>query len=437
MILLFLLFSLFINSCALDEYVHMKAPEVASCTLEETCIHVVFSSKMQKAITEAAFSCSCNSISETGTFAWTEKQMYFYPACGIKNNSLYEVEIGTRAEDSYGNSLKEIYSCTLSKGTVESQFIIKKMNISDGEVVSDLFKPIQIEFTGPVNKSIFYQKFSITPMIHGEISFNDNGRSILFTPFEKMEWDTLYTITIGETAVFFSTIAEKKAIVSEMKIKDGPVLEEQMVQHGVEKAATLILSYSGKVSDNIIKNPVTITPFQSYIPQWNSNFTQCTIAFDNPLPYRTLLEVFTADSKRYLLYVDGEKSVPPTVSYIRFYQDFSTGECETLEYGSSVVFESGDQACFEIDFSVGDYSILYPADVYSAVDIEVGTGNLVIAPKRLEIKNQDTNNVKILVFCTITAGTEQTPVSISVNGTLKDSYGNTLENDYVLRINAL
>ena len=437
MILVFLLFSLLINSCNFDEYSHMEAPEVSSCSLEETCIQIVFSSKMRKEITEAAFSCNCNSIPETGTFAWKGTHMYFYPSCGIKNESLYEVEIGTRAEDSYGNSLKEVYSCTISTGIGEKQLIIKKMNISDGEVVADLLKPIQIEFVKPVDTSLFYKEFSITPMIHGAIAFTDNGRSVLFTPLEKMEWDTVYTITVGEKTVFFSTPVEKKVILYELRIKNGPVLKEQLIQHGVEKDAILILSYSGKVSGNTIKTPVTVSPAQSYRVAWNDNFTQCIITFDNPLPYKSLLEIFSSDSKRFLLYVDGDNSVPPAVSDVRFYQDYSSGEGITLEYGSGIVFESGDKACFEIEFSVGDNSVIYPSDAYSSVDIEVGMGNLVIDPKRLEVKKQEHNEVLILVFCNIIAGTVQTPVCISVNGSLKDSNGNTLKNDYSLRINAL
>ena len=435
--ILLLLLSLLVNSCTLDEYSHMKAPEVYSCTLEESCIQVVFSSKMRKEITEAAFSCSCNSSPETGTFAWGKRQMYFYPANGIKDKSLYEVEIGTRAEDTYGNSLKEVYNCVLSAGSGKSQLIIKNINISDGEIITDLFKPIQIEFTEPVDTAFFYRNFSITPMIQGNISFRDNGRGILFTPLEKMEWDTVYTISVGEKKVFFSTPVEKKVELSELRIKNGAVLHEQLIQHGVEKDAILILSYTGRVNDNTIKNPVTISPLQSYVPIWNNTFTQCTITFDNPLPYKTLLEVSVSDSKRYLLYVDGKNSVPPTVSDIRFYQDYSSGEYMTLEYGSSVVFESGEQCCFEIELSVGDYSLLYPTDVYGTVGIEVSMGNMVIAPRCLETKKQNSSTALIQVFCTITAGTVQTPVIITVNSTLKDSNGNALEKDYVLRVNSL
>lgn len=437
MILILLIVSLIMSSCALDEYSNMKAPEVSSCTLTESCIQVVFSTKMKKEITEAAFSCTCNNEPETGTFAWGKKQMYFYPAGGIKNRSRYEVEIGTRAEDSYGNSLKEVYSCILSAGDQEGSLVIKKMNIADGEVVSDLLKPIKIEFSKPVEASLFYQKFSITPMIVGDISFGDDGKSVLFTPLEKMESGTVYTLTIGENTLFFSTPAENNTVVYGLQVKDGPVLTEHLIQHGVEKEAVLVLSCSERADSNTVASPVVFSPSQSYKTKWNNSFTQCIITFDNPLPYKTLLEASTPDAKRYMLYVDGPDSEPPEVNGIRFYQDYSSGEYVALEYGSGIVFEPGEDACFEIELSVGDNSVIYPADAYTAVDIEVCMGNLVIAPKRLETKKIDSRTALIQVFCNITAGTTQTPVVISVIRSLKDSNGNTLENDFILRINAL
>ena len=57
--------------------------------------------------------------------------------------------------------------------------------------------------------------------------------------------------------------------------------------------------------------------------------------------------------------------------------------------------------------------------------------------EHLETGQREPGSLFIRLFCSITAGTIQTPVIISVNGMLQDSDGNTLEKDYVLRINAL
>ena len=437
MILIMLILTLILNSCALDEYTHMKAPEVSSCILDKSCIQVVFSSKMQKELTESAFTCSSGTVPEAGAFVWEKNRMYFFPASGIKEKSLYEVEIGTRAEDVYGNSLKEPFSCTFSTGGDGNQLVVQKMNISEGEVVTDLLKPFQIDFSKPVEKALFYQQFSISPAVKGNIAIKNNGMSVIFTPQENLEWNTVYTLTAGEKKVMFSTPEEPKAILSYIQIKDGVFLQEQTIQHGVEKDAVLILSYSAPVSGNETASPLTISPYQSYTPVWNSSYTQCTVTFDKSLPFKTLLEVRTRDSRQYLLYVDGDNSVPPSVNCIRFYQDYSTGESSVLEYGSGLVFETGDQACFEIEFSVGENAFLYPADAYDAIDIEVALGDLVISPRHLETRKVGSSTAFIRIFCSITAGTSQTPVIISIDSKLQDSEKNSLGNSCILRINSL
>ena len=437
MIVILLIATMFMQSCALDEYSHMSSPEVSSCTLEKSCIHVVFSAKMREGITEAAFSCSCDTTSESGTFVWENKEMYFFPMSGIKEKRVYEVEISTRAEDAYGNSLKQTFCCTFSTGGDSDEPFVQKMNIKEGEVLSDLLMPIQIEFSRPVEEALFYQKFSISPSVQGSISFKDGGRAVIFTPLEKLDWNTAYTMNILDKKVMFSTPEEPLAKMSRIQIKDGEFLEEHKVQHGVEKDAELVLFFSDTASSSTIKTPVEITPYQSYLASWNSSYTQCTITFDKPLPYKTLLELSTSDSRRFFLYVDGENSVMPEVRDIRFFQDFSTGESTSLEYGSGIVFESGNQACFEFELSVGKNAVLYPADVYSAVDIEVAMGNLVIAPEHLETIKQDDNTAIVRIFCSITAGTEQTPVIISVDSDLQDSEKNCLGHDYIIRINSL
>ena len=437
MSLIFLIITLLITSCSFDEYTHMEGPEVSSCALEKSCIKVVFSARMRKGLTESAFSCSCDSTSEAGTFVWEGKKMYFFPMSGIKEKSLYEVEIGTRAEDTYGNSLKEAFCCTFSTGGDADKPVVQSLNISEGEVVSDLLMPIQIDFSKPVEASYLYQHFTITPAVLGNTEIKNNGKSVVFTPLEKMEWNTVYTLTIGDKKVMFSTPEKPHVNLLRIQIKDGPFLKEETIQHDVEKDAVLVLSFSGTAEGSTVKTPVTFSPPQSYTPVWNSSYTECTVTFDNPLPFETLLEISTSDARYYYLYLDGKNSVPPSVKGIKFYQDYTTGNSEDLEYGSGIIFESGDQACFEFELLVGKNSFFYPADVYSNVDIEVAMGNLSIIPKRLETVKESDNRALIRLFCSITEGTVQTPVVIRIYRTLKDSCGNTMEKDYVLRINSI
>ena len=210
-----------------------------------------------------------------------------------------------------------------------------------------------------------------------------------------------------------------------MGIKNGVELVlGNIVNRGIPKDAELVLTYSGTPDSKTLRSPISISPAQDYTTVWNSSHTQCTVTFKKRLPYKTLMELVAGKDRRYLLYVDEESSKPLEVQEIKFYQDYTTGV-------------GGSQACFEFVFSSGIDAEILSADAYGAVDIAVSRGNLTIDLERLETERKGPGVLCVRVFCSITAGTIQTPVVISVNGTLKDSHGNTLENDYVLRVNSL
>lgn len=442
---------LFVSCGFAEEYTHMTAPKVSDCSYGEGCIQLTFSSDMKKEITEQAFSCICNEETLSGTFVWNEKKMSFYPDAGIKNKSRYEVEVGTRAEDKYGNSLKEVFSYVFSTKEKEEKFHVQKMNISDGEVVTDLMQPIEITFSGPVDQARFYQGFEISPRVLGVSSVKDNNLAVIFAPLEKLDWNSTYTITLKKSisdqygnrlpsdyTVTFTTGEEPVSSLERLSIKDGiELVSGNTVNRGIEKDVSLMLAYSGPADSKTIRNPLSISPAQDYTAKWNGAHTECIINFKKPLPYKTLMEVIAGKDKRYLLYVDGENSQSIEVQEVRFYQDYTSGNSEVLEYGSGIVFETAAQACFEFVLSAGSTAEIFTADAYGAVDVAVSQGNLTIEQTRLETERISPETIYIRVFCSITAGTVQTPVIISVNGTLRDSNGNTLDEDYVLRINGL
>ena len=446
------LIALMLVSCSFaEEYTHMESPEVSDYSYGEGCIQITFSSEMERGITEQAFSCLCNDDVTSGVFVWYEKKMCFYPAEGIKDKSRYEVEIGTRAEDRYGNSLREAFSYVFSTLKKEENYFVQKMNISDGDVVADLMQPIEISFSSPVDQKAFYQGFCISPLVSGALSFKDNSQTVVFVPLEKLDWDSSYTVTLkksvadqyGNTlksdyAVTFSTPRAPYCSLKKVCINNGPELVSGgVVNRGIKKDAELVLTYSGAVDSKVVRKPITISPDQDYTTDWNREHTQCTVTFKKPLSYKTLIEFSAGNDKRYLLYVDEEGSKPLEVQEVKFYQDYTTGVGELLEPGSGIVFETGSQGCFEFVFSAGNGAEILTADAYGAVDVAVSRGNLTIDLKRLETGQREPGFLFIRVFCSITAGTIQTPVVISVNGMLKDSNDNTLEKDYVLRINAL
>ena len=204
-------------------------------------------------------------------------------------------------------------------------------------------------------------------------------------PLEKLDWNSSYTVTLkksiadqygntlgADCAVTFSTSREPDCSLEKVCVNKGvELISGGAVNKGIEKDAALGLTYSGKVDSKVVRNPVVISPVQDYTTDWNDGYTQCTVTFKKPLPYKTLLELSAGNDKRYLLYVDGESSKPLEVQEIKFYQDYTADAGEVLEQGSGIVFETGSQACFEFVLSAGSSAEILTADAYGAVDVAV------------------------------------------------------------------
>lgn len=457
-LLIFLIFS----SCDfVDELKNMDYPEVNSCTYDTERICLDFSSEMDRTRTESSFSCKCNNVNENGIFLWKNDSMFFYPTGGVKERSDYEIELGTGAEDTYGNSLSESFIFRFStKGTIE-RFFVKSINIPDGDIIDNLLKTIKIEFSDSVDESSFFEGFSIYPAITGEIIFNGNRDSIEFKPLKQMSADTKYTITLKDTIadrqgnnlgekyeIAFRTAKDDEFWLESLSAGGRILSPSGILNSGLEKSSSLTLTFAGKLSEDAKKAPISTSPKTSYTCNWNNNYSQCTITFDKSIEYKTLLEITPIENiygenakssfqSRYTLLFDGEKSRPPAVSTIRYYEDFSSGSSVEITYGTSIAFTSVDEACFEFEFKLGETLTFYKTDVYGKIDIDVINGDTLIEEKRLEIEDNGNGKTLVRVFCKITSCTVQSPVIITVDKNLQDSNSNKLGENFVVRFNSI
>jgi len=461
-IIMVLIVLLFCCSCDfVNELKNMDAPEVDSCSYTEECISVKFSSEMDKGRTESSFSCKCNNSEENGTFIWKSGTMNFYPTGGIKNKSDYEIEVGTGAEDTCGNSLSKAFVFKFSTKESVKKFYVKSINVNDGDLIDDLLKTIRVEFSGSVDETSFYSGFSIFPSISGEIAFSSDKNYVEFKPNKKMSFGTKFTVTLKDTVadkygntlgtestVSFNTVKENEYWLESMSA-DGAVLTAGgILNSGIEKDCTITLNFAGNVNENAKKSPVAISPSTNYSCTWNGDFSQCTVTFDKDIEYNTLLEIVPTENlygekaknyfqSRYLLLFDGGKSKPPAVNSIRYYEDYSGGSFFELSNGTSIAFSTTSDACFEFELSVGASSALYSSNIYGKIDIDVAIGDTAIDEKKVEVENAGGGIYLVRIFCNVTSGTVQTPVIITVDKSLEDSNGNQLGEDYIIRFNSI
>lgn len=439
----------FINMDPVEIVAWQPADEGAVCGPLEA-VKITFSEKMEKGITEQAFSLKRDDEAVGGFFRWEEKTMYYYPVSGIMDDSDYEIEVGTSAEDIYGNSLSENFVFRFSTKKKEHDFSVCCPNIGSGSIVSNLFSPVVLRFSSPCSRAGFYKAFSIYPSLNGKITFSSCDTEAVFIPSEKMDYDTVYTVSVSDLLtdrygnapaddfeLVFSTVKKPLSELSSLSTGKGRELEGNgVINRGIEKDDFFKLIFSREADDPLKEIPLNISPGHSYKSSWNDSFTECDLHFDAYLPYGELLEI-SALGEKFLLFIDGEDSIPPEIEEVKFYQDHPSGSCVVVGYGDSLFFPTSDKSCFEFSFSLGPDSYLPDAYLFASLDFEVENGDLKIEPFKIKTSYPAPGKATVSVFCEITSGLIPSPVIITFRSSLKDSKKNSLGEDFVLRFNSL
>lgn len=429
-------FFLFFSCNVYEEFQAMKAPEIEAVNIvDRKYIQVVFAAEMEENSVERAFVLKKGNTGLSGKFSWDGRKMVFYPDRGLEKNRSYEIVISTVAEDCMGNSLGEDFVYSFSTVEKEVRFYVTEAVFRDGTA--------NFSFSSPVDRVSFYSSFSVFPFVEGSFVFGENDEQVSFIPYRELPAGDVWNVTLDlnlsdiygnsleENFEFrFSSAREEKGVLTELKSASGNPLEL------LEKDDELILVFDRSVSDEILEKPLELKPYLTYSCSWNSSGTVCRISFDKAPDYGSEVTAY-AGSREFRLCFQGRNSVPPYVGTLCFYKNFSAGNPVVLNYGDSVLFESSDSACFEFTVVTAPGSVIVPVDFLKELDMRISSGNLDVDMKSIESDNPGKGITRIRLFCRIKAGTQSSVLTFSLSDALTDSLGNSMKDDYVMRINSI
>ena len=116
----------------------------------------------------------------------------------MKKNSSYTIDVSANAEDIYGNSLPEKFVFTFSTSAEsDSPYFISSVP-ADGDEISDLYQVITAEFSESLLPESVYSSFSIFPDVKGFLLLDNENRNVVFTPLEKYDEGSDYTVIITD-----------------------------------------------------------------------------------------------------------------------------------------------------------------------------------------------------------------------------------------------
>ncbi len=168
-------------------------PNTRNALLSST-IRVTLSVSMDTSTLQQSFHITPNT---EGTILLNEKAatIYFYPELELLPNAFYTITIDTTLKSSNGYDLSDTYTYSFNTPifTVRSQY----PNPYDTKFSNT--STIKIYFTALLDTSTIRSAFHINPEVTGYLDYAYYNDFIFFTPKDKFEAYTTYTITIDST----------------------------------------------------------------------------------------------------------------------------------------------------------------------------------------------------------------------------------------------
>ncbi len=460
---------LFSGCRAIEEFTHMEALEITSFSPSSSrvnisslnSINISFSEEMDKSRTEESFSLKNNSLEVDGRFEWSGSTLKFIPLAGFKINSKFTVEVSTKAEDVYGNSLPEKFVFTFST-SAESDipYFVSSVPVDRAEI-ADFDQVVTLEFSEALLPSSVFSSFSIFPDVKGYLELANGDRNIVFTPLEKYTAGSDYTVTVSDELtdlsgnrisskkeIFFSVAEESQAHLTWFGNDSGTEYRDTTlagVNTGLEKNEKLKLIFDAEVQEKVKEKPFTVKPDTDYTCDWNPLSTEAVITFQEKLEYNEIYEITIAE-KTYRLLVNGASSRPPVLERIVYCDDSTAPVFELLALNKGISFKTSENAFFDFYFTLADTAQLNDSDIFSCISFRTVNGDLSVKP--LRIKNPQSGlpspspapgggEYIFRIECSVTAGTEVSPFRIEISSDFKDSLSNRVEDKISMQVTSL
>ena len=458
-----------LTGCAeIDEFLNMKPLEIENFTPSEkrvsstsvNSVKITFSEEMMKSRTENSFSLKKNSSPVHGAYSWEGKTLVFTPFKKIELNYIYQIELTTKAEDTYGNSLPEKFIFKFSTAQEDGRPSVLSSTPADRETITDPLHPVAITFTEAVESQSLYSAFSIFPDIDGYISLANRNTEVIFTPLEKYENGSDYTVSISDKLkdqsgnriadnyeLFFSMEKGVKPDIIWFGDSDNNEYSDTAaVNQNIEKGVTIRFILDSEASEEMKSNPAAISPQAPYKSEWNTGFTECLIIFDNPLLYDEIHEI-EIDDKLYRLHINGSSSKPPSLEKAVFCSNSSAPVFEELTLNKGINFQTSDETFFDFYFKLADSASLTDTVIFNSITFRTVNGDLSVNPLRVINPAASASPAPspsplpdeyiVRIECSVTAGTQSSPFIIEIGTELEDTLSNTMTEDAVIQVNSL
>lgn len=470
LILIIITIQVMVAGCRLiQDFMNMSPPEIISFSPDDEYVapaylsevRIVFSQEMDKTKTERAFSLTENSETLEGVYSWKEHTLSFVPFYAFSINKTYTIQIGTAAEDSFGNSLMEEFRFTFFTGEERDRPEILDHSPAAGAVITNLDEPVVINFTEAVDEASLYRSFSISPDVQGVFTWNGDNSEVTFTPLElytqgreyRVEISTILADLSGNTLAenfFFRFQAGSETdleINSITTVAGGTLIDDidlVVVNSGIEKDEQFLLDFNIPVPLEQTAAIFDISPPAAYTLDWAADYGSCTVSFAEYLLYNQVYEIAILENI-YRIRVDGPDSLPLEVLRLTFCNDKTAASplFTTLNLNDPFIVVDSTTSCFDFYIHHAAGADINTGSIIEALSIDSDAVDFILQsienPANASTPLPDPpigmDVTVIRINCQVTDNLLSGLVTISLDTDLKDSLENILSGQYTMQVN--
>lgn len=169
---------------------------------------VSFSELMDTDLTSDAFHLSSSMGEVAGSVQWSDLDttLIFTPSADLATSTQYMITVTTAAADAFGNKMSQSFTSTFTTAASVSDTTAPTLTAvipANGAAEVEVTQNVVLTFSEPMNKTSVEGAFSLTTdsgSVRGFFSWDTDARTIVFTPFDVLEYAKTHTVAIASGA---------------------------------------------------------------------------------------------------------------------------------------------------------------------------------------------------------------------------------------------
>jgi hypothetical protein len=454
--------------------------EVLSVSTEGE-LRIDFSDPPTPASIRKAFSMTEDGVDLFGDFEFQGSRVIYRPVNGLREGREYFVLIGTEAEDEKGNSLEREFRYRFrTKEDTEGPLVVS-IDPADESILTLPPETILLRFSEPVDPQSFGEALRISPSVNHILRWDTDEAAVEIVPLKPLDEGTRYTLTLSTAlrdrfrnpmllpynATFLYGPDQEAPVFSlEWENPSGlrGSLEAESLNQGIAGDAEFSLAFNKRIAVESVAGFLEIDPSLgiSFTPDLESR-DRGKIAFSQKpewnKPYTLIVKQGIADTlgnktrrdTRFPLLFNRGDFKPPV--FVRGFlknnsvyetiggdSNFTTITLDALSFPVQTEKETELYLVFKVS---EEADILSLVSAMSSLSLSVSNGCAYISVKTMEVLNHAAYTGSPVYdpldqpetgerFCALLTGIEientahQGMVTITIDGDLADSLGNTL-----------